>query len=109
MKNSLANVQARRADIERLVDRHGIATVKGLALRLKVSEITIRRDLKILHAMGRVKWHNGLVEAIAGQGGGEQRTLAVIAQKDCGGCSPLHCAVQHAFHERQFIVSASHQ
>lgn len=30
MKNSLANVQARRADIERLVDRHGIATVKGL-------------------------------------------------------------------------------
>ncbi|MFK5279613.1 DeoR family transcriptional regulator, partial [Lacticaseibacillus paracasei] len=81
MKNSLANVQARRADIERLVDRHGIATVKGLALRLKVSEITIRRDLKILHAMGRVKWHNGLVEAIAGQGGGEQRTLAVIAQR----------------------------
>lgn len=61
MKNSLANVQARRADIERLVDRHGIATVKGLALRLKVSEITIRRDLKILHAMGWVKWHNGLV------------------------------------------------
>lgn len=81
MKNSLANVQARRADIERLVDRHRIATVKGLALRLKVSEITIRRDLKILHAMGRVKWHNGLVEAIAGQGGGEQRTLAVIAQR----------------------------
>ena len=68
MKNSLANVQARRSDIERLVDRHGIATVKGLALRLKVSEITIRRDLKI-----------------------------------------LHCTVQHAFHERQFIVSASHQ
>lgn len=85
MKNSLANVQARRADIERLVDRHGIATVKGLALRLKVSEITIRRDLKILHAMGRVKWHNGLVEAIAGQGGGEQRTLAVIAQRIAAG------------------------
>ncbi|MCX2456242.1 DeoR/GlpR family DNA-binding transcription regulator [Lacticaseibacillus nasuensis] len=64
MKNSIANVQARRDQIETAVSSAGALSVKELANQFGVSEITLRRDLKALTEMGKVTWHHGQVEAV---------------------------------------------
>lgn len=62
VKNSMANVQARREKILSAVDQSEPVAVEGLAQRFNVSITTLRRDLKALSDMGQVKWHHGLVE-----------------------------------------------
>lgn len=51
----------RRDTILTLLAKHGFVSISDLAQQLKVSEITIRRDLKVLHEMG-------LVEKVLGGG-----------------------------------------
>ncbi len=54
--------ELRRSEICRLVLERKRATVKGLAISLKVSEETIRRDINILYSRGYlVKVHGGVV------------------------------------------------
>ncbi|RMW42383.1 DeoR/GlpR family DNA-binding transcription regulator [Lactiplantibacillus pentosus] len=61
MKNSIVNVQERRNKILSNLNANDTTTVKKLAEELAVSEITIRRDLKVLSEMGKVDWHHGVV------------------------------------------------
>ena len=54
--------ELRRSEICRLVLERKRATVKGLAIALKVSEETIRRDINILYSRGYlIKVHGGVV------------------------------------------------
>ncbi|KAB1969686.1 DeoR/GlpR transcriptional regulator [Lacticaseibacillus casei] len=62
MKNSMANVQARREKVLVVVDQAESVAVEELARQFDVSITTLRRDLKALSDMGQVKWHHGLVE-----------------------------------------------
>ncbi|TGD23179.1 DeoR/GlpR transcriptional regulator [Companilactobacillus suantsaicola] len=67
MKNSLSNVQERRSELLEIVNKHQSVSVEKLAEMLKVSEITIRRDLRILSEMGVVDWRNGVATSIDGK------------------------------------------
>lgn len=52
MKNSQDNLDYRRQNILAYLQEYRIAKVSALSTYLKVSELTIRRDLKILESMG---------------------------------------------------------
>ncbi|MFH5811669.1 DeoR/GlpR family DNA-binding transcription regulator [Companilactobacillus sp. FL22-1] len=67
MKNSLINVQERRSQLLDIVNKYQSVTVEKLAEELAVSEVTIRRDLKVLSEMGVVDWRSGLATAINGK------------------------------------------
>jgi DeoR/GlpR family transcriptional regulator of sugar metabolism len=62
MKNSMENVQNRRKQIIEILKQSESIAVKTLAHQIGVSEITVRRDLKILNDMGQVNWQHGVVE-----------------------------------------------
>lgn len=61
MKNSLVNVQKRRENIIKSFGTNELISVHELSKMNKVSEITVRRDLKVLSDMGLVEWRNGIV------------------------------------------------
>ncbi|MBA1394778.1 DeoR/GlpR transcriptional regulator, partial [Lactobacillus sp. XV13L] len=63
MKNSMANVDARRDEIVAKLQRINQQTVEKLAEEFSVSSVTMRRDLKVLQQMGRVIWTHGQVRA----------------------------------------------
>lgn len=64
MKNSIANVQARREQIQAAVTEADSISVQALADQFEVSDITLRRDLKALTEMGKVNWHHGVVDKV---------------------------------------------
>ena len=50
-RGSILNEERRRAIVD-FVNQHGRAVVRDLAIRFRTSEITIRRDLEMLHERG---------------------------------------------------------
>ncbi|HIY93882.1 DeoR/GlpR family DNA-binding transcription regulator [Companilactobacillus sp. HBUAS56275] len=67
MKNSISNVQERRSELLKIVNKKGSMSVENLAGKLSVSEITIRRDLKILSEMGVIEWRSGIATSADGK------------------------------------------
>ncbi|CAJ1192866.1 lactose transport regulator [Companilactobacillus paralimentarius DSM 13238 = JCM 10415] len=67
MKNSISNVQERRSELLKIVNKKGSMSVEDLAEKLNVSEITIRRDLKILSEMGVIGWRSGVATSTYGK------------------------------------------
>lgn len=64
MKNSMANVDARRDKLLFKIKQNGLTNVKDLAKDFSVSLVTLRRDLKILQKMGQVEWRYGRVKYV---------------------------------------------
>ncbi|RHW48627.1 DeoR/GlpR transcriptional regulator [Bombilactobacillus bombi] len=64
MKNSIANVDARRESIVSKLQQNEQMSVKNLAHEFAVSLVTIRRDLKVLQQMGQITWTHGRVQAV---------------------------------------------
>src|SRR4029079_343489 len=61
-KSRMLNLE-RRTKILELLDKHGQVAVVELSKRFKTSEVTIRNDLKDLHARGLVRRaHGGAVK-----------------------------------------------
>ncbi|GEO57732.1 DeoR/GlpR family DNA-binding transcription regulator [Companilactobacillus bobalius] len=67
MKNSISNVQERRSKLLEIVNKKGSMSVENLAEKLNVSEITIRRDLKVLSEMGVIGWRSGVATSTYGK------------------------------------------
>ena len=62
----MLNEERRRSIVER-IDREGRGLVKDLALRFRVSRVTIRKDLEVLHRRGLVqRTHGGALPAQTG-------------------------------------------
>lgn len=58
-RRNIANPDERRTSILEQIGELGFSSVTQLAARLSVSEMTIRRDLEVLAAQGRITRHHG--------------------------------------------------
>ncbi|WP_461243811.1 DeoR/GlpR family DNA-binding transcription regulator [Secundilactobacillus muriivasis] len=66
MKNSMENIKARREKLLKIIKRREITNVHELAEVLKVSEMSIRRDCRVLDNMGKIKVSFGKVAYLSG-------------------------------------------
>ncbi|KRK86623.1 DeoR/GlpR family DNA-binding transcription regulator [Lentilactobacillus sunkii] len=55
MKNSIKNIEKRRMELLQIIKDQGTATVHQLAVDVGVSEMSIRRDCRVLEKMGKIK------------------------------------------------------
>lgn len=62
MKNSIQNIEKRRADLLKIIKREASTTVHELSEAVGVSEMSIRRDCRVLQKMGKIKVSFGKIE-----------------------------------------------
>lgn len=62
MKNSLANIKDRRNQMLKIIENKNVTNVHELANELGVSEMSIRRDCRVLEEMGSIKVSFGKIE-----------------------------------------------